>query len=66
MNQSVELTLEQKFNLRCFSDQVRSMSHEQAQEFLIAQYQLMMAQEKMYQDLLKHEWQLNIALQTEK
>lgn len=67
MNQATDLTLEQKFNLRCFADQVQGMSREQAQEFLIAQYQLMMVKEKMYQDLLKHEWQLGIAsLQTEK
>ncbi len=61
MNQSTELTLEQEFSLRRFADQVQEMSREQAQEFLIEQYRLMMVQEKMYQDLLKHEWQSDIA-----
>lgn len=61
MNQAIELTLEQEFSLRRFADQVQEMSREQAQEFLIEQYRLMMVQEKMYQDLLKHEWQLDIA-----
>jgi hypothetical protein len=60
MNPAIELTLEQKFSLRCFADQVQNMSREQAQEFLVAQYQFMMVQEEMYQDLLKHEWQLDI------
>ncbi len=61
MNQSTELTLEQEFSIRRFADQVQEMSREQAQEFLIEQYRLMMVQEKMYQDLLKHEWQSDIA-----
>ncbi|MBM0743442.1 NblA/ycf18 family protein [Phormidium sp. CLA17] len=61
MNQAIELTLEQEFSLRRFADQVQSMSREQAQEFLVEQYRLMMVQEKMYQELLKHEWQLDIA-----
>ena len=61
MNQSTVLTLEQEFSLRRFADQVQEMSREQAQEFLIEQYRLMMVQEKMYQDLLKHEWQSDIA-----
>ena len=61
MNQSTGLTLEQEFSLRRFADQVQEMSREQAREFLIEQYRLMMVQEKMYQDLLKHEWQSDIA-----
>lgn len=59
MNQAIELTLEQEFSLRRFADQVQEMSREQAQEFLVEQYRMMLAQEKMYQDLLKHEWNLN-------
>ena len=61
MNPSIELTLEQEFSLRGFTDQVRQMSREQAQEFLIVQYRLMLVQKTMYQELLKQEWksQLN-------
>jgi uncharacterized protein YjbI with pentapeptide repeats len=58
MNPSIELTLEQEFSLREFTDQVRRMSREQAQEFLIVQQRLMLVQKTMYQDLLKHEWKL--------
>ncbi len=58
MNSSIELTLEQEFSLRDFTDQVRRMSREQAQEFLIVQYRLMLVQKTMYLGLLRHEWQL--------
>lgn len=60
MNQTIELTLEQEFNLRNFSDQVQRMSLEQAQEFLLFQRRQMMVQEKMYQELLKHEWKRDV------
>ncbi|NJP08141.1 MAG: phycobilisome degradation family protein [Leptolyngbyaceae cyanobacterium RU_5_1] len=69
MNQALELTLEQEFSLRCFADKVQQMSHKQAHEFLIEQYRLMMLQETMYQNLLKHEWKLDgdlASFQTEK
>jgi Phycobilisome degradation protein nblA len=69
MNQAIELTLEQEFSLRSFADQVQYMSREQAQEFLIDQHRLMLVQKTMYQELLKHEWQLDqypAAFQTEK
>lgn len=35
MNQPVELSLEQEFDIRSFADQVQRMSREQAQDFLI-------------------------------
>ncbi|GAP93687.1 NblA/ycf18 family protein [Leptolyngbya sp. NIES-2104] len=60
MNSSIELTLEQEFSLRDFTVQVRQMSREQAQEFLIVQHQLMLVQKTMYQELLKQEWQLKL------
>lgn len=58
MNPSIELTLEQEFRVRDFTDQVRRLSREQAQEFLIVQYRLMLVQKAMYLRLLKQEWQL--------
>lgn len=63
MDQAIELTeltLEQEFSLKYFMSVVQQMSHEQAQDFLIAQQRLMMARETMYQKLLKHEWKLDI------
>ena len=68
MNSSIELTLEQEFSLRGFTDQVRQMSREQAQEFLIVQYRLMLVQKRTFQELLKQEWNLeprSISLRTE-
>ncbi|NEO23371.1 MAG: NblA-related protein [Moorea sp. SIO1F2] len=58
MSKPVELSLEQKFNLRSFETQVQKMSREQAQEFLIKLYEQMMMRETMYKEVLKHEWGL--------
>ena len=59
MDQVTELTLEQAFSLRRFADQVERMSHKQAQALLIEQYRQILLRETLYQDLLKHEWQLD-------
>ena len=58
MNQPVELSLEQQFNLSSFKLQVGQMSREQAQEFLINLYEHMMVRENMYQHFLRHHWGL--------
>ncbi len=58
MSQPIELTLEQKFNLRSFETQVEKMSREQAQDFLIKLYEQMMLRETMYKHFLKHQWGL--------
>jgi Phycobilisome degradation protein nblA len=58
MDRTIELTLEQEFSLRNFADQVKQMSREQAQEFLLVQYKHMMIRETMYQELLKKDWKL--------
>jgi len=59
MNRPIELSLEQEFNIRSFSDQVDRMSREQAQEFLVNLYRQMMLKEEMYKHFLKHEWGLD-------
>ncbi|MUL38207.1 NblA/ycf18 family protein [Gloeocapsopsis dulcis] len=59
MDQTIELTLEQEFSLRSFSDQVQQMSREQAQELLLLQYKYMMVRETIYQEILKQEWNLD-------
>ena len=64
MDQALELTVEQEFNLRCFADQVQQMSREQAQEFLLEQNRLMMIQKSMYREILKHEWKLDSGFAT--
>jgi hypothetical protein len=59
MSDSVKLSLEQKFNIRSFETQVRAMSHEQAQEFLIKLYEQMLVKDNMYQDFIRHQWGLD-------
>ncbi len=54
----VELTLEQKFNLRSFETQVQNMSHKQAQDFLVKLYEELLLRDQYYKRLLKHEWGL--------
>jgi Phycobilisome degradation protein nblA len=56
MSRSLDLSLEQQFNIRSFEHQVSSMSHEQAQEFLVNLYKQMVLQENSYKNLLKHQW----------
>lgn len=56
MNQPIQLSLEQQFNIRSFETQVQQMSHEQAQDFLVKLYQQMVMREATYKELLKHQW----------
>ena len=56
MSNSLELSLEQQFNLRSFQTQVERMNREQAQEFLIKLYEQMLLRENMYKDFIKHQW----------
>jgi hypothetical protein len=57
MSQPIELSLEQQFNIRSF--QVKKMSQEQAQDFLIKLYEQMMVRENTYKAFLKHQWGLS-------
>jgi hypothetical protein len=59
MSNPVELSLEQKFNLRSFEAKVQHMSREQAQEFLVKMYEQMILRENLYKELLEHQWGLD-------
>lgn len=59
MSESMQLSLEQQFNLRSFETQVQKMSREQAQDFLVKLYEQMMMRETMYKHFLRHEWGLD-------
>jgi Phycobilisome degradation protein nblA len=54
MDTPFELSLEQQFSLRAFSEQVKDLSQEQAQAFLVDLYRQMIVKETMYQHFLKH------------
>ena len=56
MSDSVNLSLEQKFNIRSFETQVKAMSHEQAQEFLVKLYEQMIMKDNLYQNFIRHQW----------
>jgi Phycobilisome degradation protein nblA len=56
MSKSFDLSLEQQFNIRSFEHQVKEMTHQQAQEFLVNLYRQMVLQENSYKNLLKHQW----------
>lgn len=55
----VELSLEQQFSVRSFETQVKQMSREQAQEFLVNLYEQMLLRETMYRAFLKKQWNLD-------
>jgi Phycobilisome degradation protein nblA len=59
MNSPIQLTLEQQFTIRSFATQVKDMSHEQAQDFLVKLYEQMVVREATYKELLKHQWGLD-------
>ncbi|MGF1604092.1 MAG: NblA/ycf18 family protein [Thermosynechococcaceae cyanobacterium] len=58
MSEPVQLSLEQQFKLRSFMSQVKGMSREQAQEFLVQLYEQMIVRETIYKEILKNEWQI--------
>ena len=53
MNQSSQLSVEQEFSLRRFSDQVQHPSLEQAKDLLIELNKQMMIKDNLYKQLLK-------------
>ncbi|MEM7760450.1 MAG: NblA/ycf18 family protein [Cyanobacteria bacterium P01_A01_bin.40] len=59
MNLPMSLSLEEELQLRKISDLVQRMSRKQAQEFLIETQRQMIMKEKMYQHLIKQEWNLD-------
>ncbi|MGQ4649503.1 NblA/ycf18 family protein [Lyngbya aestuarii] len=59
MNQPMQLSLEQQFQLRSFADQTKLLSREQAQELLIKLHQQMLHKENFYKHFLKHQWGLD-------
>ncbi len=58
METPMELSLEQRFSVRSFENQVQKMSQAQAQDFLVQLYEQMMMRENMYKHFLKHQWGL--------
>ena len=53
MNEPMELTLEQQFNLRSFENQVSQMSREQAHQFLVKMYERFIVNESLVKIVAK-------------
>jgi Phycobilisome degradation protein nblA len=60
MNRDIKLTLEQQFSLRNFSDIVRQMSREQAQDLSIEQHKQMILRKILYREIFKQEWKCDL------
>lgn len=56
MKDSEQLSLEQKFNLRTFANQVQTLPLEEAQGLSIELYRRMMLKDNLYQELLQDYW----------
>jgi acetylglutamate synthase len=50
----MELSLEQQFMLNVYKQQVKELSQEQAQQYLLEVLRQMMVKENMFKHLLKH------------
>ncbi len=53
-----QLTMEQQFRLRVFSEQVQQMSAEQAKEYLMQLQTAMMIRENGYLEILRNIWNI--------
>ncbi len=53
-----QLTFEQEFTLRVFTDQVQRMSDQQAKQLLITLQETLMQRENMYLELLRNAWDI--------
>ncbi|MEH2055541.1 MAG: NblA/ycf18 family protein [Nostoc sp.] len=53
MNFPIELTLEQQFRLQNLKDQVKNLSQEEAQDFLLEVLRQMMVKDNLVKHLLK-------------
>ena len=56
MENAINLSLEQKFTLRSFEDQVGKLDGEQARHFLVELYRQMMVRENFYKEFIRQEW----------
>jgi Phycobilisome degradation protein nblA len=53
---SVSLTLEQEFNIRSFAEQVKKLSLEKAQAYLVQLYRQLIIKETMYKQFFVDDW----------
>ena len=54
MDASASLTLEQQFKLEVLKDQIKGLSREQAQEYLVEVFRQMMVKDNLMRQMLKN------------
>lgn len=60
-----DLSLEQEFNVRLLEQQAQGLSREQALSMLVSLYRQMLSQQNSYQNLLKHQWGMDLLPEAE-
>lgn len=58
MNEPVELSLEQKFELSKFQSQVNKMNLEQAQDMLVKLFEQRLVEKEIYKQIIAKEWNI--------
>lgn len=51
-----QLSLEQELELRMFTERVRNLSRQEAQNLLVDLYESMMVRENTYREIIKDAW----------
>jgi hypothetical protein len=54
MDQALNLSLEQQFKLQVLREEVKTLTHEQAQQYLIEVFRQMMVKDNLVKHLLKN------------
>jgi Phycobilisome degradation protein nblA len=49
------LTIEQSFQLKVFSDQIKNLNNDQAQELLLTLFEEMMIKDNLYKQIFKED-----------
>lgn len=54
MNTGANLSLEQQFKLQVLKEEIKTLTHEQAQEYLVEVFRQMMLKDNLVKNLLKN------------
>ncbi len=55
---SMQLSIEQEFSIHSLAEQIKSLSPEETQNFLIDIYRQMLLKDQYYQSLIRKKWNL--------
>ncbi|MGC9506166.1 NblA/ycf18 family protein [Baaleninema sp.] len=56
MQEPIEFSLEQEFNIRKFAGEVKQLSRSEAQERLVELHRQMMLKDNLYRSLIARQW----------